>query len=401
VILIGTISWGFLAAVLELYGFFALSHILIQLVLASAHQARFRRRLRRTPEVTDWPSASVIVTAYNEEAVHLRPTLESILTQDYPNLQAICVDDGTNRMTPELRELYQEMSGRMTVLMLEQNVGKRAAQMEGLKLASGEVVVTMDSDTFLYDPSATRKLVRGLTDPKVGAVTGSVAAANRKRNLLTRVIALRYWNAFNQERAAQSLFGVVMCCSGPFSAYRRSFLDSMSEYYLAQRFLGQVCTFGDDRHLTNLALRTGWKVRFVPDAEAHTIVPETLKQYFRQQVRWNKSFYREALWTAAHVRRPNPYLWYDLIMQTVLPFLLLVALGTLSFEAATQNPNLLWQYGVVMLTIGLLRVTYGIVRTHDIGFILFSIFGFFYILVILPCRFYALSTFTNTGWGTR
>lgn len=391
-------------AALALYGGLALSHIVLQVVLAVVHHLRYSRSTRQLslrPVEGRWPTASVIVPAYNEPPLELRACLESLLAQDYPGLEVICVDDGSSQKSAFLLDLYADLRERgVTVIMLRANVGKRRAQMIGLWAASGEIIVTVDSDTTLVDPAAVRKIVRGLDDERVAAVTGCVQAKNYRTNLLTRLIGLRYWTAFHQERAAQSLFGVVMCCSGPFAAYRRSFLDAVREDYISQRFMGAECTFGDDRHLTNLALRSGYQVKFVPDAEALTVVPERVRQYWKQQVRWSKSFYREMLWTFANVRLRKPYLWYDLTAQAVLPPLLLGALFVLIFQAL-GTPQELLRYALITMGIGLLRTVYGLVRLRQPGFILFIVFGFFYIALMTPCRLYALATFRRVGWGTR
>jgi hyaluronan synthase len=395
-----------LAVVLVAYGVLAVSHIFLQLALAVSHQIRFWLGIRRHPlpaVSAAWPTAAVIVTSYNESLIDLQTCILSITRQDYPGLRIVCVDDGSSHLTDEDREIYAELQSHeaVDVLLLAENTGKRNAQMVALARVTAEIIVTMDSDTSLQDPAALRKLVHTLRDnPRAGAVTGNVYTANRNRNLLTRLTALRYWNAFYQERAAQSLFGCVLCCSGPLSAYRHSFLVAVEHDYLNERFMGQICTFGDDRHLTNLALANGWQAKFSPNASAYTIVPHTFRQYRRQQVRWNKSFYREALWTFRHLRSRNLYLWYDLAMQVVLPFMFLGALGTLLAQS-TATPGLLWRYLLVMVGIGLLRVSYGLIKTRDVQFLLFSIFGLFYLSVVLSCRFFALATINRTGWGTR
>jgi hyaluronan synthase len=112
---------------------------------------------------------------------------------------------------------------------------------------AGELIVTTDSDTIL-PRTAVRQIVARFTNPSIGAVTGDVRVTNKQDNLLTRLISYRYWSAFHQERAAQSFFKVVMCCSGPFAAYRRDVVDRINDDYISQVFLGQICTCGDDRH---------------------------------------------------------------------------------------------------------------------------------------------------------
>lgn len=384
-----------LSAYLVAYGVIALSHLGIQLFFGHIDY----RRQKRLPFDRSWtPAVTVVVPTYNEDISVLDACLGSLERQDYPDLQVLVIDDGSaNREL--LQVLEQFSSGRFRVL-LKPNSGKRQSQHAVLEAATGDVIVTMDSDTVLAD-GAIRAVVQRFADPKVGAVTGEVGVENRAKNLLTRLIGYRYWSAFNQERAAQSLFKVVMCCSGPFSAYRKAVIDEIKDEYLAQRFLGHACTFGDDRHLTNLVLRQGYRVVFDNRAVAHTQAPTTLPQYVRQQVRWNKSFYREMLVTARFAHRRHPYMAVDLVCQAALPFMLLTALFAMLYQAVFLDLSHLWEYGLVVAGIALVRSVYGMFRTRDPGFMTFVLYGFLHVLLLIPVRLYALATLNRTGWGTR
>ena len=215
---------------------------------------------------------------YNEEPALLRRCLESIARQDHRPLEVIVVDDGSDNRA-EHDAIYAEYTrlDRWTVLQERVNRGKRMAQKLAFDRATGDVIVTIDSDTLLRTPDAIRRIQFRFADRQVGAVSGSVGVENEGRNVLTRLIASRYWMAFNQERAAQSLFGVTMCCSGPFSAFRGELIRGLKEEYVVQSFFGRRCTFGDDRHLTNLILRAGYRVVYDDNAHAKTNVPDTLR----------------------------------------------------------------------------------------------------------------------------
>ena len=75
--------------------------------------------------------------------------------------------------------------------------------------------------------------------------------------MLTRLIDLRYVSAFLAKRAAYSFFGAVLCCCGSLAFYRADIVRANLDDFLDQRFLGRVATYGDDRRLTNYALRGG------------------------------------------------------------------------------------------------------------------------------------------------
>jgi hyaluronan synthase len=383
---------------LLVYGVLALSHLAVQLSLGHLD---YRRQKRQPAPARGWtPLVSLVVTVYNEDLSVLHRCLRSIDSQDYPRLEAFVIDDRSSNRGDLMDVLEEFASGRFRVMLPDENRGKREAQRSVLDEISGEIIVTTDSDTILPRDAVSR-IVRRFTDPTIGAVTGDVRVTNKRDNLLTRLISYRYWSAFHQERAAQSYFNVVMCCSGPFAAYRRVVVDRIKDDYVRQVFLGQLCTFGDDRHLTNLILREGYRVVFDNRAVVFTQVPTTLPKYIRQQVRWNKSFYREMLWTLKFAHRRHPYLGVDLFLQAVLPFMLMVALVATAYQAIFVDISHVWKYVAMLVAIALVRAGYGLVRTRDPGFLLFVVYGFLHVFVLIPTRLYALVTMKRTHWGTR
>jgi hyaluronan synthase/N-acetylglucosaminyltransferase len=384
---------------LVVYGVLALGHLAVQVVLGHLDFRRQRRTL--PPPPLDWsPSVSLVVTVYNEDLSVLHRCLKSIDRQDYPRLEVFVVDDRSKNREDLMDVLEEFSSDRFHVILAAENKGKREAQRSVLDEVRGDIIMTTDSDTIL-PPDRVRKLVGPLAAPTIGAVTGDVRVTNKDKNLLTRLISYRYWSAFHQERAAQSFFKVVMCCSGPLAAYRRSIIDKVKDAYVSQTFLGQTCTFGDDRHLTNLVLREGYDVVFDDRAKAFTEAPETIPRYLRQQVRWNKSFYREMLWSLKFAHRKHPYLAVDLLLQGMLPFLLMLSLGAMAYQTAFVDSSHALRYVGMVVGIAVLRALYGVIRTRDIGFLLFVVYGFLHVFLLIPTRLYALATIGRTHWGTR
>lgn len=389
-----------------IYGFLSLMHIVAQIIFGHGDFRRQRKENR-----VDWsfmPSVGVIVPVYNEDEDRLKRSLDSIRWQTYTGIfKVFVVDDGSKNAgkVERVYRYFEEKYPGMFFILRKRNEGKRMSQFRAndMMIRHGfkpEVVVTIDSDTIL-DPGALSQIVQSFKDETVGAATGHVLALNKGENLLTKLINYRYWMAFNQERAAQSFFRVLMCCSGPFSAYRGNLFRGLMHRYTTQTFFGKVCTYGDDRHLTNLVLEEGWNVVYNKDAEALTHVPNNLREYLRQQLRWNKSFYREMLWTMKAVTKHNAYLIYDLAMQFILPFLLIGALMHTAYVAAFVDGSIVFAYIGIMLGVSLLRVTYGLIRTKDLGFYWFLIYGLFHVLVLIPTRFVALATLNDGKWGTR
>jgi len=72
-------------------------------------------------------------------------------------------------------------------------------------------------------------------------------------------------------------------------------------------FLGKKITFGDDRALTNLMLRKGYKTIYHDKAEAYTIVPNTLKTFLKQQIRWKKGWFINSIRSVKFVTKRDPF----------------------------------------------------------------------------------------------
>jgi hyaluronan synthase/N-acetylglucosaminyltransferase len=383
-----------------IYAVLVIVHYLLQTFYAHRTHRAFRRA--ETPAGGLTPPVDVIVAVYNESPADLQACFESLIVQDYRGeLNVYAVDDSSpNR--DELVPIYDSCRPvpGWRILLADRNRGKRHAQDLAFRQCTGEIVVTIDSDTIVAIDGV-RQIVQAFEDPRVGGATGDVGVTNWRKNLLTRLIGMRYWIAFNQERASQGWFRTVLCCSGPLAAYRRSVLEIVWNDYIRQTFRGVECTFGDDRHLTNLVLAEGYDTVFAPGAKAITNAPESVSGYLKQQLRWNKSFYRELLWTLPFLARRSLYMVFDVFIQTALPFLLTLALTSSLFFALVFDARHAVYYAVTITVMALVRCSYAVYRTRRPSFVLFILYGFLHAALLVPLRIRALTTLTDNRWGTR
>ena len=253
------------------------------------------------------PSIAIVVPAYNEGDAVGR-TVQSCLGIDYPKdkVEVVVINDGSTDDTWEhILAAAARDPEHVRCVDLGSNQGKRAAMAAGIRATTAEVLIFIDSDS-MPAPQAVRKLVQGLSDRRVGAVAGLTYVRNAETNLLTRMQAARYYISFQLLKAAESVFGAVSCCSGCFAAYRRSAIEPILDGWEHQRFLGVTCTYGDDRALTNMVLRRGWRAIYDSEAEAWTDAPDRYGKFFRQQLRWKKSWSREGPILASHLWRTRP-----------------------------------------------------------------------------------------------
>ena len=354
-----------------------------------------------------------VMPIHNEDPAYAVAGVASMLAQSRPLHRIHVVDDGSTddgAAAAAVRGHLEANAGfvQWEVTVLAVNVGKRHALAHGFQAAGeADVFLCVDSDTVLQTDAVAEGL-RPFSDPDVSAVAGLVSAYNRRRNLLTRLIDLRYVSAFLSERAAYSAFGAVLCCCGSLSFYRAEVVRANLDDFLGQYFLGRTATFGDDRRLTNYALRTG-KVVLAERSRAATAVPERLSHYVRQQVRWNKSFFRESLWVLSTFPMRSAAFWLtvtEVAMWFVMGAALVVsiALYPMIGQLTHVRPTLMF----VMLAAWARNSAYlehrreGVTR-RDRAFVfaIAPIYGLLHIFVLVPVRVYALFTLRQGKWGTR
>jgi len=87
------------------------------------------------------PLVSVILPTFNR-AWTLKDAIDSVLSQDYPHIELIVIDDGSKDNTQELLEVYEN---EITVLK-QKNRGVSAARNAGIKNSTGEFIALLDSD---------------------------------------------------------------------------------------------------------------------------------------------------------------------------------------------------------------------------------------------------------------
>ncbi len=348
------------------------------------------------------PTVSVIFPAYNEE-VFIERTLVQALEVAYPRekLQVIAVNDGSRDATFASMQRVQRRYPELVVVSLERPMGKRGALAAGVQLATGEILVLSDSDSFFH-PDAIRRIVDGFADPEVAAVTGHCDVENAWTNLLTRMQAVRYFISFRVMKAAESVFDAVTCLSGPFAAYRRTVFLSVVEPWLHQRWLGApATTFGDDRSLSNFVLRRGHKVIYDARARCTTMVPEGYRMFLTQQMRWKRSWFRESLRACLFMWKRPPLASLSFYAGVALPILapLVVARALLYVPLFERGTPVMYMLGILLMSC-MMSAVYLLARRSRLWF--YGIpFCFFYMFVLVWQLPLAILTVNHNRWGTR
>ena len=92
-----------------------------------------------------WPKITVITPSFNHKK-YVEQTLLSVLNQEYPNLEYIVVDGNSTDGSIDILRKYEPRLGK---LIIESDNGQTEAINKGLKLATGEIILWINSDDLL------------------------------------------------------------------------------------------------------------------------------------------------------------------------------------------------------------------------------------------------------------
>lgn len=368
----------------------------------------FYRPVKVDPEYT--PSVSIIIPCFNEEE-WIQQTILSCMNQNYPmdKLEVIVVDDHSNDKSVEkIKEITErlfregeeyDIPNRLRYIVQEQNAGKREALAKGTLEAKHELVVFVDSDSFL-DSDAIRNLVQPFKDPKMGGVAGRTDVANTYTNVLTKMQSVRYYIAFRIMKAAEGYFDAVTCLSGPLACYRKELVIKNIDAWLSQSFLGQKATFGDDRAMTNFILN-GQRTGYQDTAVCSTVVPNRYKVFLKQQMRWKRSWLRESLMASRFMWKKEPFAAVSFYMGLIVPVAAPIVVVYNLFIAPLRFGIFPTTFLVGILMMAMMMSVVQLLLRKSTTWIFGLVFCLFYEGVLLWQMPIAWVTFWKSTWGTR
>lgn len=145
----------------------AYSYVLYPAILWALAAAK---RARPTQVLSDWPSVSVVIPAYNEER-QIAGAIEAVLAQDYPSdrCQILIVSDASTDRTDEIVSSFADRG--VELLRMPKRSGKTAVENAACNVIRGDIVVNSDASIRLH-PAVVRRLAEQLTDPGVGVASG-------------------------------------------------------------------------------------------------------------------------------------------------------------------------------------------------------------------------------------
>ncbi len=188
------------------------------------------------------PLVSIVIPAYNA-APYLRQAIDSVLSQDYPHVELLVLDDGS---TDDTRDILRGYGNRFS-WESHANMGQAATINKGWRMAKGEIWSYLSADDALA-PDAVRKAIPYLTDGVVLAY-GDFNLIDSSSRHIRRVEA----PDFNY----QDMFSRLICQPGPGVFMKRRAVEAAGFWDGAYRQMPDY----------DLWLRLGLQGRFVRVSE--------------------------------------------------------------------------------------------------------------------------------------
>jgi cellulose synthase/poly-beta-1,6-N-acetylglucosamine synthase-like glycosyltransferase len=349
--------------------------LIVALKTSAAHQRRLTSHnlswIKESPMV---PSITIIAPAHNEEA-SIRVAVRNLLELDYPELEVVIVNDGSeDRTLEELREefhlrpvrgvyvpvapsakvfgLYRSsVDSRLLVVDKRSGGNKADAVNAGLNVATSDYVCIVDADSLLERDALLRIVVPILGDPeRIIAVGGIIRVLNGSeisggqlrrirlpRKSLEVIQVIEYLRAFLIGREAWAQGNMLTVISGAFGLFRTDLVRAVGGYRC--HAIGEDFDLVARLHRHMLKKGAKYKILFVPDPMCWTEAPSDLKSLGRQRARWQSGL-MDVLWSTRDMLfRPRygrigfialPYLW---LFELIAPVIEIVGLATIVSSA--------------------------------------------------------------------
>lgn len=269
-----------------------------------------------------------LVAAHNEEAC-IRAKVENCLSLAAPggfDVQVIVVSDGsTDRTVEEVRSVTDP---RVQLVIPEERSGKALALNRILPMATGEVLIFTDANSFV-EPGALEAMAECFADPDIGGVCGEIAVDTGKSGSIGKAEGA-YWTYDQAMKRAETRLGGAVSAQGSFYAIRAGFAAPFRD------------DCADDFYNSVRVVAMGSRLAFEPRVRATEHVTERAKKEMGRRIRSTERGWRALM---AHRALLNPlthgwYAWQLLshkFLRRLMPFLL-IALFAVSLALAGKAP---------------------------------------------------------------
>jgi glycosyltransferase involved in cell wall biosynthesis len=167
-----------------------------------------------------FPKISIVTPSYNQ-GKFIERTITSVLDQDYPNLEYIVIDGGSQDETVDILRKY----GRQLTWLSEKDNGQADAINKGMRMSTGDIVAYLNSDD-IYEPHALHKVAEYFTaHTEAMWLTGQCRIIDEKDREVRKMIT-RYKN-FLLKHYRYSMLLTTNPISQPATFWRRALMNEI------------------------------------------------------------------------------------------------------------------------------------------------------------------------------
>lgn len=253
--------------------------------------------------------------------------------------------------------------------MLHQtNQGKASALNNGLKYASGEIIVGIDGDAVLDYDAIGYMVGHFLGSPRVSGVTGNPRVRTRS-TIIGKIQTGEFSSIIGLIKRAQRIYGMVFTISGVVCAFRKSALEAIGGW--------NTDMVTEDIDISWRMQLAGGQVRYEPRALCWVLMPETVRGLFRQRLRWAQGGGEVFLrYFTASLKWENRRFWIlmgDYLLSVIWCYSVLLLLGwwalgvLFSNGAWSLSDSFLHYFGSTLVAVSFLQfvVSFSIDSRYD------------------------------------
>lgn len=358
-----------------------------------------------TGEVPDL-SASAVVVVFREDISIFKKCLQSLKQQAQLNEIIVVIDKRE-------QDKYEELLEHLNIKYTYAPPGKREALAKGIKLTTGDIIFLVDSDSILSNKEVIAEMLKPFSNPQIGGVTPTqkiLKPASIFEDIADWMEDTR-WKISNKAMSAK---GCVGCLPGRVLAFRRKAIEPHLNEFLNETFLGRKCIIGDDRFLTSIVLREGYKTVYQSTATIYTSCPKNFITFAKMHLRWARSSQRETLKALRWYLKKPFILPFSFLTDIITPFFFMTVLiyavinMLLHFDPTpvireTFYDNLLiglsLGYIGMNISLGLRQLPHLRKKKEDIPFLF--LWTLFMTFIMMPIRILGFFTMTKQDWMTR
>ena len=280
----------------------------------------FRLHSRRFRKLDKIPGISIIVSAYNEEAV-IESKIEDLLRLDYPkeSLEIIIASDGSFDGTNKIVKMYK--GDGISLVAYNARRGKAEVLNRTIPKAENDIVVLSDANTY-FKKDALKKLVRNFQDIKVGCVCGEIRFKNNRKNNAGDMEGF-YWRYEVFLKRLEGMRGSLLGANGGIYAIRKRLFEPVPSNTIVEDFV-----------IPMKILEKGYRVAYEPRAIAYEETANGIIQEMARRVRIGAGDFQSLILTRKLLNPLRGFssfaFWSHKVIRWFAPFILT---GALFFNA--------------------------------------------------------------------